>query len=249
MTDAVAERCSIRVRGPDAHLPRRRRSDSRPPRRRSRRRQRATSSGLVGVSGSGKSTLLQLDRRTRYARRRRDRRRRPRPRAACRAASGRSFAAKPWASSSSRSFSCPRSRPRRTSGSRLRCRASTAAAATSWPPRRSIASACADRRDHRPGQLSVGQQQRVAVARAIVHEPPVLLADEPTANLDRATAAQLMELFAQLNADLGTTIVMVTHDEQLAGRFCRRTVGDGRWPTSGRRADRREASIDAGAPP
>jgi putative ABC transport system ATP-binding protein len=91
----------------------------------------------------------------------------------------------------------------------------------------------ADRRDHRPGQLSVGQQQRVAVARAIVRLPRVLLADEPTANLDRTTAAQLMELLAQLNADLGTTILMVTHDDQLAGRYCRRTVAmvDGRLAT------------------
>lgn len=88
----------------------------------------------------------------------------------------------------------------------------------------------AERRDHLPGQLSVGQQQRVAVARAIVHKPPVLLADEPTANLDRATAQQLMDLLAQLNRDLGTTIVMVTHDDQLAARYCRRTVAmeDGR---------------------
>jgi putative ABC transport system ATP-binding protein len=88
----------------------------------------------------------------------------------------------------------------------------------------------ADRRDHRPGQLSVGQQQRVAVARAIVHRPPVVLADEPTANLDRATAMQLMELLAELNAELGATIVMVTHDEQLAARYCRRTIAmtDGR---------------------
>jgi ABC-type lipoprotein export system ATPase subunit len=76
----------------------------------------------------------------------------------------------------------------------------------------------------------VGQQQRVAVARAIVHRPPVVLADEPTANLDRATAMQLMELLAELNAELGATIVMVTHDEQLAARYCRRTIAmtDGR---------------------
>jgi len=57
-----------------------------------------------------------------------------------------------------------------------------------------------------------------------------VLADEPTANLDRATAMQLMELLAELNAELGTTIVMVTHDEQLAARYCRRTIAmaDGR---------------------
>jgi putative ABC transport system ATP-binding protein len=89
----------------------------------------------------------------------------------------------------------------------------------------------ADRRHHRPGQLSVGQQQRVAVARAVVHQPRVLLADEPTANLDRATAAELMELFAHINAELATTIVMVTHDDALAQRYCRRTVAmaDGAW--------------------
>ncbi|HYO26304.1 MAG TPA: ABC transporter ATP-binding protein [Lacipirellulaceae bacterium] len=93
----------------------------------------------------------------------------------------------------------------------------------------------ADRRSHRPGQLSVGQQQRVAVARAIVRRPPILLADEPTANLDRTTAHQLMELLAQLNAELGTTIVMVTHDEQLAARYCRRTVAmvDGQFVAEG----------------
>lgn len=88
----------------------------------------------------------------------------------------------------------------------------------------------ADRRDHRPGQLSVGQQQRVAVARAIVHQPPVLLADEPTANLDRATATQLMDLLAEVNHELGTTIVMVTHDDDLASRYCSRIIrmSDGR---------------------
>ena len=82
----------------------------------------------------------------------------------------------------------------------------------------------ADRAEHRPGQLSVGQQQRVAVARALAHQPRVLLADEPTANLDRATAVQLMELLQRIRQELGTTIVMVTHDEALAGRFCSRTI-------------------------
>jgi ABC-type lipoprotein export system ATPase subunit len=88
----------------------------------------------------------------------------------------------------------------------------------------------ADRAAHRPGQLSVGQQQRVAVARALAGEPQVLLADEPTANLDRATAVQLMELLRQLNRELGTTVLMVTHDERLARDYCSRivTMTDGR---------------------
>lgn len=82
----------------------------------------------------------------------------------------------------------------------------------------------ADRADHRPGQLSVGQQQRVAVARALLHKPPLLLADEPTANLDRATATSLMDMLASCRRDLGTTVVMVTHDQALAERYCTRTV-------------------------
>ena len=95
----------------------------------------------------------------------------------------------------------------------------------------------ADRAEHRPGQLSVGQQQRVAVARALVHEPRVLLADEPTANLDRATARQLMDLLASLRTALGTTIVMVTHDDALASQYCTRTVA----MADGRLADGRPA--------
>ncbi len=82
----------------------------------------------------------------------------------------------------------------------------------------------AARADHRPGQLSVGEQQRVAVARAIVHRPRLLLADEPTANLDRATAVELMDLLQQIQQESGTTIVMVTHDDELAGRYCQRLV-------------------------
>jgi ABC-type lipoprotein export system ATPase subunit len=93
----------------------------------------------------------------------------------------------------------------------------------------------ADRRHHRPGELSVGQQQRVAVARAIIHEPRVLLADEPTASLDRTTAHQLMELLGQVNRELGATVVMVTHDNELAERYCSRTVRmvDGRLAGEG----------------
>ena len=70
----------------------------------------------------------------------------------------------------------------------------------------------ADRSDHLPRQLSGGQEQRVAIARAIVTDPTLLLADEPTGDLDRESAVSIMDLMARLNRDLGRTIVMVTHD-------------------------------------
>ena len=70
----------------------------------------------------------------------------------------------------------------------------------------------ADRRDHRPSQLSGGQEQRVAIARAIVTDPPILLADEPTGDLDRESATTIMDLLARLQKELDRTIVMVTHD-------------------------------------
>jgi putative ABC transport system ATP-binding protein len=82
---------------------------------------------------------------------------------------------------------------------------------------------------HYPAQLSGGQQQRVAIARAIVGDPRLLLADEPTGNLDSATARQIMDLLEELNGERGMTIVMVTHDQELAARAHRRLhILDGR---------------------
>ena len=75
-----------------------------------------------------------------------------------------------------------------------------------------------DRGHHYPAQLSGGEQQRVALARAFSHRPRVLFADEPTGNLDAATGARVIELMSELNREVGTTLVLVTHDQSLAGR-------------------------------
>ena len=80
------------------------------------------------------------------------------------------------------------------------------------------------RASHRPNQLSGGEQQRVAIARAIVHRPPLLLADEPTGNLDTATAAEVIALLDAVHRELGATVVMVTHDQEMAARVADRTV-------------------------
>jgi putative ABC transport system ATP-binding protein len=80
-----------------------------------------------------------------------------------------------------------------------------------------------DRADHHPNQLSGGQQQRVAIARALVTQPSLLLADEPTGNLDTNTSHEVMEIFARLRRDRGITIVVITHERDIAA-YGTRTV-------------------------
>jgi lipoprotein-releasing system ATP-binding protein len=104
-----------------------------------------------------------------------------------------------------------------------------------------------DRILHRPGELSGGEQQRVALARALLLEPRLLLADEPTGNLDSATSVQIHDLFFQINKQRGTTIVVVTHNPALAASMPRVvTLRDGRVEKDERRsADQRPGMREA----
>ena len=80
-----------------------------------------------------------------------------------------------------------------------------------------------ERMHHQPNQLSGGQQQRVAIARAIVNDAPIIFADEPTGNLDTKMNVEIMELFVSLNKELGRTIILVTHEEDIA-RYAKRII-------------------------
>ncbi len=81
----------------------------------------------------------------------------------------------------------------------------------------------ASRTDHFPSQLSGGQQQRVAIARGLVNQPALLLADEPTGNLDSRTSVDIMDIFQRLNDERGLTIVLVTHEHDIS-QFAKRAI-------------------------
>ena len=85
-----------------------------------------------------------------------------------------------------------------------------------------------DKSDYKPGQLSIGQQQRIAIARAISHRPELILADEPTGNLDSANSERILQLFREVHQQSGVTVVMITHSPsaaQWADRIVRMTDG------------------------
>ncbi len=102
-----------------------------------------------------------------------------------------------------------------------------------------------NRADHHPNQLSGGQQQRVAIARALMTEPPILLADEPTGNLDTRTSIEVMEIFQRLRMDRGLTVILITHEQQVA-EYGSRTVTfrDGQIVSDTHNRNWRAASVE-----
>ena len=108
----------------------------------------------------------------------------------------------------------------------------------------------AERLQHRPGELSGGEQQRVALARALVGEPAVLLADEPTGNLDSKTSVEILAIFQRLNRDNGITVVLVTHEPDIAA-YASRTIlfRDGHILKDERISTPRDATTEVAALP
>jgi putative ABC transport system ATP-binding protein len=108
----------------------------------------------------------------------------------------------------------------------------------------------AERADHMPNQLSGGQQQRVAIARALVNEPELILADEPTGNLDSRTSIEIMDILQRLNRERGITIILITHEHDIAEYAARIvTVRDGRVLTDVPVGEQRDASRELAALP
>jgi putative ABC transport system ATP-binding protein len=108
----------------------------------------------------------------------------------------------------------------------------------------------AEREHHHPNQLSGGQQQRVAIARALVTSPSILLADEPTGNLDSRTSVEVMDIFQRLNSERGITVLLITHEHDIA-EYGTRTIAfrDGRITSDAPNTTRRLASDELAAMP
>jgi len=108
----------------------------------------------------------------------------------------------------------------------------------------------AERAHHTPNQLSGGQQQRVAIARALVNDPELILADEPTGNLDSRTSVEIMEILQRLNRDSGITVLLITHEHDIAGYASRVvTIRDGRVRSDDPVESRRDAATELVALP